>query len=217
MNVAAIMPYRSNGPERDAAWLYVRGGWEDAAVYCVDDGGDPFSRAASINLGIAARPADVYVITDADMIVDSAQIHDAIEQAAETPGIVVAFDRYCYLTQTGTQAILAGHDGPWEPFVQFTYEKSVGGVLAISRHTWDLVGGFDPRFRGWGMEDTAFEIACRTLAGPTRKIPGTAYHLWHPLEPCRPAENVELLHRYQLADGNPDALRALTRRADVTP
>lgn len=214
MNVCVVIPWRVRTcAHREAAWERVRSEWEGRwSFHPIDDGGEPFSRAASINLAVSTLDADVYVIADADMLVNAAQVQAAVDAAAAQPGIVVAFDRYAYLTENGTRTILDGYAGSWEPFIQFTYLQSIGGVFATSRETWDLTGGFDPRFRGWGMEDAAFEIASRTLAGPTRKIQGTGWHLFHPLEPVRPAENVDLLHQYEAADRKQGALRALLAR-----
>lgn len=213
MNVSVIIPYRPNGPEREDAWARVERAWARWPCIVVDDGLEPFSRAASINLGVRMAGhgivPDVYVIADADMLVDEQQVRAAVDLAAEAPGIVVAFERYAYLSAHGTQQVLGGYTGPWEPFIEFTYLKSVGGVFAISAETWRLTGGFDAEFRAWGLEDSAFEIAARTCAGPTRKVPGTGWHLWHPLEQNRPAENGDRLARYAAADGDPEAVRAL--------
>lgn len=216
MNVAVIVPWRSGGcPHREAAWKYVRRMWadRDLLVLPADDGGTPFSRACSINLAhdSLARTVDpdVYVIADADVIVPEQQAFDAIDMAAAEPGLVVAFDRYCYLTEYGTHLALTGERRRWWKHLQFTLQQTVSSCVAVSRETWDAAGGFDPRFRAWGFEDVQFEVACATLAGPTRWVHGNAHHLCHPTEPDRPSENQEMLAEYLAAKGDPDAMRAL--------
>lgn len=208
--MTVVVPWRSKGDvHREMAWRLARDNWSGWDVHTADDGGEPFSRAASINLAVEEHPADVYVVADADVLVPADQVRAAVELAQSAPGIVLAYDRYAYLSAGGTRYVLDGYRGDWEPFVMFTLGWTVSSCLAVSHETWETVGGFDPRFRGWGMEDVAFDIACRTLAGPTRRVPGSCWHLWHPTEPERPSENVDLLRQYEAADGNPDALRAL--------
>jgi hypothetical protein len=188
--------------------------WADRGllVFPADDGGDPFSRACSINLAhdlvAAGVNPDVYLIADADVIVPEHQAIDAIDQAAAEPGLVVAFDRYCYLTEYGTRLALDGERRRWWKHLQFTLDNTVSSCVAVSRETWDTVGGFDSRYRAWGSEDVQFEVTCATLAGPTRWVRGQAHHLWHPTEPNRPAINNEMLAEYLALRDDPDGMRA---------
>lgn len=208
--ISVVVPWRSQGcVHREAAWQVVQANWAGWDLFTADDGGDPFSRAASINLAVTEHPADTYVIADADILVSTSQVRVACELAACAPGLAVAFDRWAHLTREGTAEILDGFDGSWEPFIDATLSYSVSCCIVVSHETWERTGGFDPRFRAWGHEDMAFEIACRTLAGPTRKVPGTAWHLWHPVERCRPRQNIELLRVYEDAAGKPERLRVL--------
>lgn len=43
---------------------------------------------------------------------------------------------------------------------------------------FEIVGGFDERFHGWGHEDVAAFHAMRTLRG-VDQLPGTCFHLYH--------------------------------------
>jgi len=43
------------------------------------------------------------------------------------------------------------------------------------------VGGWDPRFRGWGGEDHAAMRAMDTLFAPHKTLPEAIMHLWHPI------------------------------------
>lgn len=216
MNAAVIVPWRSGGcPHREAAWKHVRRMWADRGLVVLpaDDDGTPFSRACSLNLAhdSLARTVhpDVYVIADADFLVSEAQAQDAIDQAAEAPGMVVAFDRYCYLTELGTELALDGERRRWWKHLQFVLHNTVSSCVAVSAETWDTVGGFDPRWRAWGAEDVQFEAACHALAGPTRWIHGDGHHLWHPVEANRPAQNFDMLAPYIAARSDPEAMRAL--------
>jgi len=48
------------------------------------------------------------------------------------------------------------------------------------RRAYDLIGGFDERFVGWGSEDIALMRTLDTLFGKHKTIKGCIYHLWHP-------------------------------------
>jgi hypothetical protein len=206
--ISVIVPWRDTDPRRARAWARVQHEWAGYHLHPVDDGHDPFSRAASINLGVREHPAHVYLIADADILIDRAQVETAVALAQHAPGLVAAFDRFAYLTEAGTQQVLAGHDGSWEPFIAWTLQDTVSSCIAVSHETWELAGGFDQRFRAWGPEDVAFEVACATLAGPTRRIPGTAWHLFHQPEGTRPGHLAGLLDEYLHLRDNPDAMRA---------
>ncbi len=220
MNVAVLVPFRSRGCEyRETNFRHVRRLWADAGYFVLpcDDGADPFSRAASINRGYQALDigatvwADVVIIADADTVVPEAQASKAVEMAAEQPGLVVAFNRYRYLTEEGTERCLARKDG-WRKLTKFTLPLTVSSCVAVSTETWDTVGGFDPRFRAWGFEDVAFEAACNALAGPTRWVHGDCHHLYHPTEPQRPSVNEAMADEYLAARENADAMRELLDR-----
>jgi glycosyltransferase involved in cell wall biosynthesis len=57
------------------------------------------------------------------------------------------------------------------------------GAMAqiMPREAFYEVGGWDPRFRGWGGEDHAAMVAMDTLYGPHKTLPGAVMHLWHPI------------------------------------
>jgi hypothetical protein len=217
VRIVVIVPYRAaKNRDRQAAWGRVQAEWlqHGFETYAVDDGGEPFSRGASVNRGVAERPgADVYVFADADTLVDHRQVMLAAEAAVHSPGIVLAYNRYGYLTRDGTRQVLDGYTGSWDALLEWSLQGTVSTCIVLSAETWRLTGGFDPRFRGWGMEDVAFEITARTVCGPTRRIPGTAWHLWHPPEPLRPRENVDLLRQYEAADGDVSAVQAVRAAA----
>jgi len=220
--VAVLVPWRPIGcPHRDAAWAAVQHHWTEAGFVVIvgDDGGDPFSRAASLNRAAAEVDVDVYVVADADTLVDVEQVAAAITLANSSLGMVLAYTEFCYLNDRGTA--LALRSTPAERrrlfgapdrdrYLSWCLSTSVSSCVVVSAATWHIVGGFDPRFRGWGMEDVAFFTACETLTRvATRRIPGPVLHLSHPSEPIRPAANVALLDRYNAARANPAAMRHL--------
>lgn len=90
--------------------------------------------------------------------------------------------------------------------VEKTNPLSWSCCIAIPRKAWDLLGGFDERFRGWGFEDMAFQSAACALAGAER-VEGDVFHLWHPRTPglgqreqtAEAVTNARLGRRYMVA------------------
>lgn len=209
MTTSVVVPWRSGGCRfRLAAWEHVRTSWDGWDVHTADDGGQPFSRAASINQAVAEHPADVYVIADADTLTDRLQVEAAVELAAWSPGLVVAFDRFAYLSRDGTKKVLDASATPAESLIAWTLDLTVSSCVALSHETWETVGGFDPRFRGWGAEDVQLEVACAALCAETRRIPGTCFHLWHPPERERPRRNSGMVDEYLRLRSDPEGMRA---------
>lgn len=216
-DVAVLVPWRPSDPIREDRWKFVRRWWADAGYLVIpaDDGGAPFSRGCSANLAAQHVDADVLIIADADTITPLPQVEEAVRLAHQQPGMVVAHDRWCYLTVWATKQYMDGDDR-WRRHIEFTLDNTVSSCVVLSRETWDTVGGFDPRFRAWGNEDTAFSLATAALCGPIRWVHGDTMHLWHPKEPIRPAENTELVNEYFAVRDDPDGMRALIDRAHST-
>lgn len=217
--IGVVVPYRP-GPGRHGLARIVDhlAHTFGTAPIVADDHHDPFSRGQSIMAGIRRLPTDttVVVVCDADLLVPADQLVAAADAAADTDGLVVAFDRYHYLTADQSAIIERAPFPPLpdRPATEWTMAGSVGGAHAYSTATIARTGGYPPVFRGWGMEDLAFDRIASLLAGPTRRIPGPAWHLWHPVDatndPTRPSyrRNVAALTRI-LDAADPSALRAV--------
>jgi len=184
-----IIPFRDRGtdPLRRANLLRVMGLWcpTQWQVWVADDGrtGDAqFNRSAAYNRGAADLPdAQVYVFTESDMLVNIAQVVKAVALATESPGLVVPFTEYHYLTEPDSQTVrdyaAAAHD--FNPEWIMADGRSVGAINVISRVTLDLVGRWDETFCGSWYDDRAMAHAFECVAGPTRYVDGPAYHLYH--------------------------------------
>ena len=177
----------------------------------------PWCKADAYNAAVTAVTADVLIVADADSIPRPRALDRAVDHAA-TGGWAVPFRKVRRLTPDATDTLLACDPATQdEPAVRVLAQAPHdalpgGGVVVVHRNLWSAVGGFDPRFRGWGGEDYALGCALRTLAGPALMCGGNLWHLWHTPQPdCRAASPATdaLGWRYRKAKFKPDAMRAL--------
>lgn len=224
MNVAILVPWRPGNSERQKLWDFTRAWWQrDHPTWTIHEApgplDGPFNRSAAINE--AARAAgdwDVAVIIDADVIANADAVRNGVDIAQATGQMVVTHDERVMLSKVGARKVLDGYRGSWRApaMVERVWLDSVSCSVVASRQLWDLVGGFDELFVGWGREDTAFRIAAETLTGkPLIRLSSELFHLWHPespdarkTSPIRKA-NEQRHQRYVAARWNPDDVRAL--------
>lgn len=187
--IAVIIPFRDRGidPLRKANLDRVVDHWR---VYTktptvVSDGRTSdaqFNRSAAYNEGVRECPAaEVFVFTESDMLLDYGQIDLAVCVARETPGLVVPFTQYRYLTLEDSARVRAHEADPAECTPESTMDNgaSIGAVNVVSRETLELVGGYDETFEGSWYDDSAMRIAFDKACGPTRWVNGPAHHLYH--------------------------------------
>lgn len=203
-NIAVIIPFRDRGrdPRRTANLDVVMTWWwaHGFIPQIVDDGltGDAqFNRHRAYNIGVSRNPAaDVFVFTEADMLIPAQQVIDAMRMAVAEPGLVVPFTQYRYLSDTKTADVrgIFADSSPEElsvwmnlnsPFLlkpESTMDggKSIGAVNVVSRETLNLTGGFTEATRGNWYDDNITEEGFAFLSGrKTRWVPGPATHLYH--------------------------------------
>lgn len=183
------------------AWWYAHG--MEAAI--VDDGYDgdhQFNRHRAYNRAVAKFPeTDVFVFSEADMLIHPDQIKAACEEAHQRLGLVVPFTQYRYLSDTMTQALRDDyHESTTESLTRFwgspadsegsifaltpesTEENgtSIGAINVVSRQTLLLTGGFTEATSGNWYDDNIIEEGFAHITGNrTRFVDGPAVHLYH--------------------------------------
>lgn len=208
-------PHRLRALERVLAWY--RQVLPAAEVVVVDDV-EPFEIAPARNEGVRRATGDILFLADADSLVSRSQAIAAVQAAADATSIVIAHDRFLYLDRRMTNRMLRART--YDRRLAFAGgccedmgKHGVSQAVVFHRSVYDAVGGWDRRFRGWGCEDAAFALACNTIVGPLRRIPGDVYHFWHPVAGRGRIDNgrsLKLLRRYQrAADTGPTAMRRL--------
>lgn len=212
MKVKVIIPFRDRGKDmrRTAnlevvmAWWYGHG----MEPQIVDDGltGDAqFNRHRAYNRAVSGNPdVDVFVFTEADMIVPIDQIGVGVKLANRKhvrSGMVVPFTQYRYLSDESTSILRdVFHDLPSQELAQWLAQspisptslfaitpestmengKSIGAINIVSQRTIETTGGFTEATSGNWYDDNIIEEGFAFLTGcRTQFVPGPAVHLYH--------------------------------------
>lgn len=144
-------------------------------------------------------PGD-YRLTDADI--------EAASKALDVNPWWGPFHSVYELTQESTDRVLNGE----EPTLKMA--GTMGGwcmpCTAVRADVFDDVGGFDPRFEGWGPEDAAFRHKLKVLYGEPEAATGHVFELAAPRSGRPKAEINGLLYcdRYLKAT-TPEEIRAI--------
>lgn len=178
-SVSILVPWRTDHGQRERVWDRIRPLWQDSPFeLCVGipDEDGPFNCSQALNRAASVATGDVFVTMGADHWPDIDAVVKAVSltsYATWTP-VYGAVD---YLSQADTDAVIDGADPR-----SFRPEKSdpcCQGITAISRQSWQDIGGMDERYRGWGYEDTALlrELGRRYgyVTAPYTRVIG----LWH--------------------------------------
>lgn len=212
MKAVIVVPWRGGDPVREANWRYTRHWWERfgyEVLQVTHSGPEPFNRAWCINEGARrAWPWDVLVMIDADVVEGTdEQVTQMVIRAWETGRFTVGHTEGRDLNQRGTKWVLdGGTTFDWHAQTREVRAVCDSRVNAIRSDTFEALGGFDTRFRGWGHEDVAFTEAARKLNGELERIPGSSWHLYHDPMYQRSRRTQEwqmgrdLAARYQAAD-----------------
>ena len=159
----------------------------------------PFSKSVAVNNAARKAKGDVFVIVDADGYVSAdAVLHCAekIREARENRHRLwyVPYRQFYRLTEDATIRVL--ESDPSDPYIHPTPPSGdcildtsgsqhghwYGAMIQIMpREAFYDIGGWDPRFRGWGGEDHAAMRAMDTLYWRHKTLPIQVLHLWHPM------------------------------------
>lgn len=193
--VVFLVPWRSDGAAREALWRVCRARWErlfpDWPIFEGPSDDGPFNRAQAINRAAAAAGDwDVAIVIDADVFLREDQVRAAVAKAIADQRPVWAHREWVGMNEAFTRRVIAG-DVELDPdaidvadgqLVERVNPLSWSCCIAIPVSAWNVLGGFDERFRGWGFEDGAFAAAVQGLTGYGR-VEGPVFNLWHPRVP----------------------------------
>jgi glycosyltransferase involved in cell wall biosynthesis len=225
--VSIIIPFRDQGDRsRQLEWLRRR--YEALApdfevIVEPDDGREPFSKTIAVNNGFKKATGDILAVIDADVWVERQTIEEAASMIRSRRAVWVRpAATVLRLSEETTWGLIeqpADIDTPDFLVSQCdAITQTVGLAFVVSADHFADLGGMDPRFRGWGWEDNAFNDAMRCLHGREVVFDRPLVHLWHP----RPKDqngrrvwanqgerNATLGTRYKRARRDPAAMRKL--------
>lgn len=236
-SVTVLVPWwpATDDLDRVATWEWVRRRYEtlhpDWRIVeatggdVTADAGEPtWSKAQAVNAAAAWWTAtdpgiDVFVVADADCIVTSRALMRAAEYAFGV-GWAVPHSTVYRLDHNGSAHHRRGAPDleptmlDVGPFKRKPYFGAAGGgIVAVNRHSWEVVGGYDDRFVGWGSEDVSFGWACETLISKGVRVEGPLWHFEHRMADvggsAQYTANRQLEQRYRQARLNPAAMQAL--------
>lgn len=218
-------------PDTTDEWRYR---WRDQVValwksrgypVVIGSGVEGAARNRGIEEAVHEHQADVLIVTDADALITKSVADRAQKLAREADGLVIPHDRYVYLSKVGSASltveaaamILEAREGKWPGASAGGREfeavgpVSVGGPTVFSTRTWAKAHGYDEEIvRAY---DAAFALACGTLVGEQRRLPGDFVHLWHERPQDDPPDTWKVLRQYhRAAEEGRDAMTALVRR-----
>lgn len=221
MNPVIVVPYRPGDEHRDRVWQFVKGHVKSLGVpvYVSDSYGYKWSLARAVNEGAVKATRDIpdwdrIVVWTADVWIERSQFE---EMLLSDTGLTHGFDRTVRYNSEGTDLFLQrGRPGrvlnrhvEWKRPTVPGGRVPVGGVHATTRELWETVRGFDPRFVGWGWEDTSYYHACVTLGSHSR-VEGPLYSFWHPRTHSKATfESKRLGHVYRDYSGNVEMMKMI--------
>lgn len=176
MAIEVVIPWLAGSPQRKAAleWVCRRYEWP----VTLGPGGRPWVKADAVMPAVERSAADIVVVADADCWCDgTAAAVEAVEAGARW---AVPHGKVHRLTEVATAAVLGGLDPEGLPTEQRPYLAYIGGGIVVARREVLLDVPLDPRFIGWGSEDSAWGCALTALAGRPWRGFEPLYHLWHP-------------------------------------
>lgn len=241
--ISLLVPFRTDNARRAETWNWLKQYWRHelpgAEIITGTDDHPAFCKTAAINRAAANATGDVFVILDADCYVSGEVIEHCANEIrnAQSRGHRLWFMPYRYfyrLTDIASREIIRSDptnppkyfsSGP--PAYKLQETKSVdqghwfGALIQVMpREAFELVGGMDTRFNGWGGEDVAFMHAVDTLYSPHKTVSNGVIHLWHPsigtsvkdrmwVGQRRPGGNGQLAAQYFRAMGDAGKMRAV--------
>jgi hypothetical protein len=212
--VEVIVPFAGDCQHRRSALNFITGRYPWPVT--IAEGGDPWCKAAAVMPAIARSAAEIVVMADADVWCD--RIGEAVDAVRDGAAWAIPHRGVFRLTEPATRDVLAGGAPDLQAICEPAYLGLEGGGIVVARREHLLDVPMDPRFVGWGQEDSSWGYALRTMLGRPARRPGQLVHLWHPPQPRATRKrgsdaSWQLGRRYHHALDDPAAMRQLLTEA----
>lgn len=224
MPVSVLVPWRGGDPDREAAWAWVERQWRtrfphwEIVVGRCPDG--PWRKAVAVADAASRSTGDVLVVGDADCWTDGVAEAVHVVTIGATQWAIPHYHVH-RLTREATAAVLAGGELHGETTRKPYPGWAGGGMVILRRDTYQRVP-MDPRFTGWGNEDSAWALSLLCLSGQAIRGTSPLFHLWHEPAPRMTSvfgspESLALFKRYKRAAHSKRAMRDLLDEFCRTP
>lgn len=140
----------------------------------------PWIKALAVMPAVAASPAGIVVVADADVWCPT--IADAVSAVQRGRTWAIPHFNVCRLDSQTTQRVLRDPDDTDANlgFDEPPYRGYEGGGVTVLQRDAALAVPMDPRFKGWGGEDAAWGYALAHFYGRPWRGTTALLHLWHP-------------------------------------
>jgi predicted glycosyltransferase involved in capsule biosynthesis len=188
------MPWRDSGCiYRKKAFIFLYEFYSKKFNVIVEDGSDKygnFNLSAARNNAVKKVNGDILIIIDACNYLSYEQIYDSVDAATKNHMLIKPFNFLGYLTEESTHRIYQGDEEKlnyknitsWDlcsshggPVLDF------GGSFVIKKISYQIIGGMNENFIGWGNEDREFCEISRNIFGQHIEVSGKNNHLYHPI------------------------------------
>jgi hypothetical protein len=200
--ISLLIPFRDDDGTRTPAYEWLLKYWAahlpEAQIVTGTSVSTPFSKTQAFNDARSRATGDIIALIDADCYLDSQVLVQCAKNIRRDRMLgkrlwYIPYRHFYRLNERTTAHILASNPAspviipspPSAADIDNTPEQASHGhwwgamVQVMPVQAFDLVGGTDPRFTGWGGEDVAFMRALDTLWCKHRTTPNQVLHLWH--------------------------------------
>jgi predicted glycosyltransferase involved in capsule biosynthesis len=154
----------------------------------VDTNGDLFNRSLLLNKGFNSSQtnfcSDYIIFADGDCLIEESILKNIENyyQYFDKYFTIPYNDKIFYLSKEETEKVIYNNEGNTGDNITRNLEyvtAGSGGTIILSAKNYYRVGGFDERFKGWGVEDNAFHNKCLSLGLSIYRLEGELVHLNH--------------------------------------
>lgn len=194
------MPWRGGCADRERAlaWTSTQypSSWRLTLARCPDG---PWVKAQAVQPALEGSRAEVVVVADADVWCEATA--EAVEAVRAGAPWAKPHTLVYRLNQEATAEVLAGAEPTISmPRARDPYRGYPGGGIVVAKPQTLRDIPLDPRYEGWGGEDSSWGMALLEMVGKPWRGEAPLFHLWHPPQPHTgkwgSQESRALAHRY---------------------